>query len=604
MAAAADVLRRFWPYTRGDRRWLALGGLCALVVAGCELGTVSVFDLVTDRVLTTRHLAGFWSLAGWWLAIAALAGAAMFFSEYLTSLASERFALRLRDDVLAHAQRLPPDFFDRRPLGDLMVRLTEDVAVLEGITASGPAGAVTSALSAAAFAGAAAVVCWPLALVACAAAPVFFLAPRAFSGRMQRAGERERVLTGKLTSAIEENLSSQALIQAYSRQTTELRTLHATGDSWLRARMRQVQLGAVYGPAVYLAETLCALTVFGVGAWELARGAVTLGGLLAFAILLVYLYSPVQDLAGFPLSVSEAAESVSRVTEILDAASAVTDGAVVRAAIRSRGAVAFDDVGFAYPEAGGPVLRHLSFRAVPGQLVAITGPSGSGKSTIGKLLIRFYDPDAGRVLLDGIDIRDLSLRALRHNVTLLQQEHLLRPGTVADNIGYGKRGASRGEIVAAARAAGAHEFITALPGGYDTPAGQHGRLLSGGQAQRIAIARAILRDAPVFVLDEPTTGLSPADTRQLTELLKPVIADRTVIVITHDPEIAARADHVITLGTNHQATPASTPRLEAVSPGIRAQVGSARLGAGPSAYALGKREAQHYGRRDGDGEKR
>ena len=553
MRASAGMFRQFWSYAKGDRRWLVLGGLCALVVSGCELGTVSVFDVITDRVLTARHLAGFWAPAGWWLAIAALAAVAMFFGEYVRSLASERFALRLRDDVFAHAQRLPPDFFDRRPLGDLMVRLTEDVSVIEGVTASGAVGVATSAVSAVAFAATAAVVCWPLALVACVVAPIFFLASRAFSGRMQRAAERERKLTGKLTSAIEEGLSGQSLIQAYNRQTTELRVLHTAGNSWLRARMAQIQLGAIYAPAVYLVETLCALTVFGVGAWELTRGAVTLGGLLAFTILLAYLYVPVQGLAGFPLSVSQAAESVSRITEILEATSPVTDGAVVRATIRSRGVITFRDVCFAYPETGGPVLRNLSFRAVPGQVVAITGPSGSGKSTIGKLLLRFYDPDAGRILLDGIDIRDLSLRALRHNITLLQQEHLLRPGTIGDNIGYGRRGASRGEIVAAARTAGAHEFICALPDGYFTEVGQRGRLLSGGQRQRIAIARAVLRDAPVLVLDEPTTGLSPTDTRQLTELLGPAIVGRTVIVITHDMAVAAQADHVITLNSAYSA---------------------------------------------------
>ena len=255
--------------------------------------------------------------------------------------------------------------------------------------------------------------------------------------------------------------------------------------------------------------------------------------------------------------------SVTRITEILEATSPVTDGAVVRATIRSRGVITFHDVSFAYPETGGPVLRHLSFRAVPGRVVAITGPSGSGKSTIGKLLLRFYDPDAGRVLLDGIDIRDLSLRALRHNVTLLQQEHLLRPGTIGDNIGYGRRGATRSEIVAAARAAGAHEFISALPDGYFTQVGQRGRLLSGGQRQRIAIARAVLRDAPVLVLDEPTTGLSPTDTRQLTELLGPVIADRTVIVITHDAAVAAQADHVITLNSEGEGEPVTASRVAA-----------------------------------------
>jgi ATP-binding cassette, subfamily B, bacterial len=564
MTALAGVLRRFWRYTAGDRRWLVLGGLCALVVTGGELGTVWVFDVITDRVLAAKHLAGFWAPAAWWLGIAVLAATAMFLGEYVTSLASERFALRLRDGVFAQAQRLPPDFFDRRPLGDLMVRLTEDVSVIEGVTSSGALGAVTSAVSAVAFAAAAAVTCWPLAVVACVVAPVFFLTSRAFSGRMQRAAERERVLTGKLTSVIEEGLSGQALAQAYDRQTTEMRVLHTAGDSWLRGRMGQIRLGAVYSPVIYLVETLCALTVFGMGAWELARGAVTLGGLLAFAILLVYLYTPVQELAAFPLTAAEAAESVARVTEILDAPHPVTDGSVVRAPVRSRGVVTFDRVSFAYPETGEPVLNRLSLRAVPGRVVAVTGPSGSGKSTIAKLLIRFYDPDAGRILLDGIDIRDLSLSALRHNVTLLQQEHLLRSGSVADNIGYGRRAATRGEIVAAARAAGAHEFISALPLGYDTPVGQRGQLLSGGQRQRVALARAFLRDAPVLVLDEPTTGLSPADTRQLIRLLGPVMAGRTVIVITHDPVVAAQADEVITVGPDRSDGLPTAPRARAV----------------------------------------
>ena len=547
MSEARAVIRRFWPYAKGDRRRLALGGLAMLVVSGCELATVALFSLITDHVLAVAHLAGFWRLAGWWLGVVALAALAMYFAEYLTALASERFALRLRDDLVGQAQRLPPDFFDTRQPGDLMIRLTDDVAVIEGVAASGALGVATSVVSAALFTAAAFVVSWPLALVATAVAPVFWLAARGFSGRIGRAAERERMLTGRLTSAIEETLSNQSLVQAFNRETTEFRRLHTEGDSWLRARMAQVRLGAIYAPAVYLVETLCVLAVFGFGAWELTRGAITLGGLLAFAILLAYLYPPVQGLAGYRLSAAAAAESVARVTEILDARPAVPERAAVAARVRGRGAVAFDGVSFAYPESGRPVLRDLSFRVRPGEMAAITGPSGAGKSTIAKLLLRFYDPDAGRVLLDGVDLGDLSLRALRYNITLLQQESLLFSGTIADNIGYGKRGATPAEIVAAARAAGAHEFVSALPDGYQTPVGQRGRLLSGGQRQRIAIARAILRDAPVLVLDEPTAGLSPADARSLLGLLRPVIAGRTTIVITHDAAVAALADQIVTL---------------------------------------------------------
>ena len=547
MTETLAVIRRFWRYTGGDRGKLLIGGLAMLVVSGCELATVILFSVITNRVLAAAHLAGFWRLAGWWLVVVAVAAVAMFFAEYLTSLASERFALRLRDDLVAHAQRLSPDFFDTRQLGDLMVRLTDDVAVVEGAASSGALGVATSAVSAALFTVAAFAVSWPLALVSGAVAPVFWLASRGFSGRIARAAERERMLTGRLTSAIEETLSNQSLVQAFNSETAEFRRLHAEGDSWLRARMAQIRLSAIYAPAVYVVETLCILVVFGFGAWELTRGAITLGGLLAFAILLAYLYPPVQGLVGYRLAVSAAGESVSRVTEILDMRSAVADGTAVRARVRGRGVVVFDGVSFAYPESGRPVLRDVSFRARPGELVAIVGPSGSGKSTIAKLLLRFYDADAGRILLDGIDISDLSLRALRYNITLLQQESLLFSGTIADNIGYGKRDATPAEIVAASRAAGAHEFVSALPDGYQTLVGQRGRLLSGGQRQRIAIARATLRDTPVLVLDEPTAGLSPADARDMLRLLQPVMAGRTAIVITHDEQVAAQADQIITL---------------------------------------------------------
>jgi ATP-binding cassette subfamily B protein len=209
--------------------------------------------------------------------------------------------------------------------------------------------------------------------------------------------------------------------------------------------------------------------------------------------------------------------------------------------------VDFVDVSFRYPQASRRTLTGLSFTAEPGELVMVAGCSGAGKSTVTKLLLRFYDPTAGQVLLDGVDIRALSLRTLRENVTLLHQESMLFPGSVRDNIAYGRAAATDEEIVQAAIAADAHAFISALPEGYQTRIGQRGRLLSGGQRQRIAIARAMIRNTPVLVLDEPTTGLDPQTAARIMEPLRRLMAGRTTILITHDAQVAAHPDQVITI---------------------------------------------------------
>ncbi len=321
---------------------------------------------------------------------------------------------------------------------------------------------------------------------------------------------------------------------------------HEEGASWLRARMAETRLNAIYAPVMYIVETLCVLVVFGVGAWEVSGGRVTLGGMLSLAILLTFIYPEVQSLTGYRSTLAEGRANARRVTEILQFKPLVTDRATaVRGRMRGRGLINFESVSFAYPGADHLAVDKLTFTAGPGQVLAITGPSGAGKTTIARLLLRFYDPDRGRIQFDGIDIRELSLQTLRYNITLLQQENLLFAGTIRDNIGYAARGATDAQIHAAAGVAGAHDVITSLPDGYRTQVGERGRLLSGGQRQRIALARAVLRDAPVLILDEPTAGLDPASAGALMPLLRSAMAGRTIIVITHDRALAAAADDIL-----------------------------------------------------------
>ncbi|MFF5210241.1 ABC transporter ATP-binding protein [Streptosporangium sp. NPDC000396] len=549
MVLIREIFRRFWPYTRGVRALFMAGVALAIVAAVCEVGAIWLFGLITDEVLSRRDLGAFWIPALIWLGLSVVAGLVSFAGAYATALGAQRFLLRLRDEVFSHVQTLTPDFFDNRRLGDLMARLTDDIEAIEELVGSGLVRLLTTIASVIFFAGAAFYIRWDLALVTFAMIPVFLFVSKGFASKFRGAAARERLSNGAMNSVIEESLANQSLVQAYNRQETEAGRLHAEGSIWLRANMAQAWLSALYGPVVQVIETICLLVIIGFGAWEIAAGRLTIGGLLAFAAYLAYLYPAVQNLGQIALTVSEAAAGSDRVIEILRARPAVTDrDTAAPMTSRSRGQIDFVGVDFTYPNRTSPTLRNLSFSVGPGELVVCTGPSGAGKSTLTKLLLRFYDPTAGQILLDGVDIRDLPHRALRDNITVLQQENLLFSGTVRDNIAYGRPGATMDDVVRAAVMADVHAFIGTLPQGYDTPIGQRGRLMSGGQRQRIAIARAILRDAPVLVLDEPMTGLDSSTAARIMEPLRRLMSGRTTILITHDLRLIPETAHTIVLG--------------------------------------------------------
>ncbi|GAA2389821.1 ABC transporter ATP-binding protein [Nonomuraea africana] len=546
----------FWPDTKGLRWLFVLGMVFAIMAALCEVAVIALFGYITDQVLTTGDLSAFWAPALSWLGLTAVAGVVSFAGSWLTSLGAERFLLYLRDRVFGHVQRLTPDYVDNRRLGDLMARLTDDLEAIEELVGSGLVKAFTTVATVVFFSAAAFFIRWDLALVTMALIPAFLVVSKVFASRFRTAAARERRSNGMMNSVIEEGLANQALVQAYNRQEAEARHLHREGRTWLRANMTQAWLAGLYGPAVQVLETICLIVIIGFGAWEISQGRLTLGGLLAFAAYLAYLYPAVQSLGEIALTVSEAAAGSDRVIEVLRTKPAVTDRpGAVDLVERGPGRIEFDSVGFTYPGRRQPVLRGLSFTVEPGEVLVCTGPSGAGKSTITKLLLRFYDPDSGAILLDGTDIRDLTRHSLRDHVTVLQQESLLFSGTVRDNIAYGRPEATQEEVVRAATLAGVHDFVSALPKKYETRIGARGRLISGGQRQRIAIARAILRDTPVLVLDEPMTGLDEKTAARIMEPLGRLMEGRTTILITHDLRHVPVDARVITLEPVARAAP-------------------------------------------------
>ncbi|MFI0906658.1 ABC transporter ATP-binding protein [Streptomyces sioyaensis] len=545
-----EAVRRFWPLTRGDRRWIVLVCLSAVVAALAETAAILLFAELTDNALQKGSVSAFWGPAGLWLGVAVLGAIVGYLGNSLAAWTAERFVMRLRARVFAHLQELPPHFFQRNRRGDLVERMTGDVDAIEQLVVSGLVQAVTAGFGIIFYAGAALWLRWDLALATFALAPLFWIAASRFTGRVKEVSRRERVADGAITSVVEEGLVNVVLTQAYNRQRDEQERLRREARRWLRASVTSARLDELYGQLVEVLETLCVLAIIGLGAWEISAGRMTLGQLLAFAAFIGYLYPPIRGLGQLGLTVTEATAAGERLLEILDAPPAVTDpeaSAIVPAPKRAVGAVEACRVGFHYPGNTAEVLHDFSFTAVPGELVCITGPSGAGKSTLAALLLRFYDPDTGSIRLDGIPLNRLPLAQLRNNITLLPQETLVLHDTVAENIACGREDVTHHDVIRAAEAADAHTFITALPDGYETVIAPGTSRLSGGQLQRIAIARAMLRNAPVLILDEPTTGLDTLAAQRILGPLRRLAAGRTTLVITHDLALAADADRILVL---------------------------------------------------------
>src|SRR5829696_3999893 len=542
-----EIFRRFWPYARAYRRWLPL--LVLLVALGSATGaaTIWMYKVLVDEVLIPQNF----GLLGWvalaYLGLVVLDGVISFCDEYLSAWVGERFLVSLRTEFFRHLQGLSLGFFDRRRLGDLTSRLSDDVDAIEELVLSGVVSALSYSFQLLFFVGALFYLRWELALVSLLVVPLFWLVARRFSRLIQQAVREERRRAGAIGAVAEESLSNAALVQAYNRQDAEVLRFHRENLGSFKAQMTASRLSALFSPLVNVVELAGVLAVVGAGVWEFSQGRLTIGGLLVFIVYLSQLYAPIQGLSSLLNTVYEASAGAERIIELLDQSPSVTEREDALELNRVRGTLEFDSVSLHFPRAKRPALEDVSFRVEPGETLALVGESGAGKSTVAKLLLRFYDPDSGNVRIDGHDLRDLTLRSLRENVAVLLQEGFIFDGSVRENIAYGKTEATEEEIVSAAKAADAHDFILGLPDGYDSVVGQKGRLLSGGQRQRIAIARAMIRDAPVLILDEPTTSLDGRSAGKIMEPLRRLAEGRTTILISHDPTTAREATHIVML---------------------------------------------------------
>jgi ATP-binding cassette, subfamily B, bacterial len=546
-----DIFRRFWPDVRPFRGLLCISLLLIVVAPVLESAKIWMFKILVDDVLTPRDFGAFPAVAAAYVGLTLLGGAVGFADQYLAAWIGEHFLQRMRTRVFAHLHTLSVSFFDRRRLGDLLSRLTGDVAAIESLVLAGVARAVSAVIRFALFAGLMFYLNWQLALASLIAVPFFGLIARAFSRRIRAAAREVRRRNGSISVVAEESLGNAILVQAYGRESAEASRFSEQSLGGVRAALTAARLSALFRPVTALFRTTGLLVIVGVGIWQLSGGGISLGGLLAFLLYLSRLYGPVRSLGQLSNTVFTAAAGAERIIELLDQRPDVTAPAHPVALTRVRGELRVETVDFRYPETSVDVLRGVGFTALPGQTTAIVGVSGAGKTTLLKLLLRFYDPTAGRIRLDGHDLRELDPAQVRANIAIVLQETLLLDGTIAENILAGRPDATRAELVDAARAADADEFISALPDGYDTRVGQRGRLLSGGQRQRIAIARAMIRNAPILLMDEPTTSLDAEASQRVLVPLRRLMSGRTTIVISHNLLTVTDAQQILYLDGGH-----------------------------------------------------
>jgi ATP-binding cassette, subfamily B, bacterial len=485
-------------------------------------------------------------------AVAAVAGIAIvgavsaYFDKYLTTSVSQWVGHDLRRTLYQHIQRLSLAEHDKVRTGDMITRVTSDIEVIQDFINSVLLGMLVSVTTLAGMIGVMLYLNWRFTLIALTVMPALFAVVYRYTRRIKKASRAVRKKEGELLSVVEEALTSIRVVKAFAREDYEQQRFESESLANVEVGLQARGVKAKLTPVVEVIVAIGTCVVLSYGGRLALAGQLTAGTLILFIWYLGKMYKPMRDLSRMTDTVSKAIVGYERIQEVLEIESLVRDAPRARRAPAFSGRIELSKVSFDYG-AGTPILKDVSFTIEPGQVAAIVGPSGAGKTTIVSLIPRFYDPVSGRVVIEGNDIRRYRLKSLRSQISFVLQDTLLFRTTIWENIAYGKPGAPAAEIRRAAELANAHEFIEAMPEGYDTMVGERGVSLSGGQRQRIAIARAVIRDTPILILDEPTAGLDAASEQAVMQALDRLMKGRTSVVIAHHLGTVRRADVIFVM---------------------------------------------------------
>ncbi|HET7840642.1 MAG TPA: ABC transporter ATP-binding protein, partial [Terriglobia bacterium] len=477
------------------------------------------------------------------LLIAVLDALCSYAEKYLTTSVGQWVTHDLRRTLYSHIQRLSLAYHDQKQTGDLISRVTSDIDAIQSFINSGLLSSLVNCITLAGMVGVMIYLNWQFTLIALSVAPPLFFIVYSYTRRIKKASREVRKKEGEIVSIVQEVLSSMRVVKAFAREDYEQRRLEEESLESVEIALRARNLKAKLAPWVQIVVAVGTCLVLWFGARMVLGGALSVGSLVLFILYLGKMYKPMQELSKMTDTYSKAAVGYERIQEILETDGQLKDLRGARLAPHFKGKIEFENVHFSYTP-GTPVLKDVNFTIHPGQLAALVGPTGAGKTSIISLIARFYDPESGVVKIDGTDIRRFRQKSLRGQISFVMQDTLLFHAAVWKNIAYGRPEASRAEVLRAAEAANAHEFIEKLPEGYNTVVGERGETLSGGQRQRIAIARAIIRDTPILILDEPSSDLDSASEQLVFEALDRLMEGKTSIVIAHRLSTIRRA-HVI-----------------------------------------------------------
>jgi ATP-binding cassette, subfamily B, bacterial len=553
------VFAWIWAYMRSHRQSIALLAALSMAEIGLRVLTPWPMQAIVDHALGSTPPPAWMDFGGRERTLLAIVAAGlliqlthhlvMMVHTQIQAAASQRMICELREQMFAHLQALALTHHAKMPKGDSVYRLESDAPCLDHLIFGGLFPLTFSVVTLVVMFSILVRVHVTLALLSIAVAPPMFLWLRIYTRRVAPRVDQTKKLESKVSQRLYESFSAIQLVKTFARETFERERFVGVAQQAMESNIELGRRESRFSVVIALFTVLGNVIVLGAGGVAVIRGSLTVGGLLVVIAYLGYVYGPLSAIAYTTGNLQRALASARRVRELLaimpESPDIAPAGAVAPTQMAA-GSVCFEDVSFEY-EKGRAVLQHVSFTANPGETVALVGPSGAGKTTLVSLIPRFYELCAGRILIDGIDVRHYTLRALREQTSVVMQEALLLSGSVSDNLRYGRLDATAEEIQAAAAAANAHEFIKRMPGDYNADLGEAGAGLSGGQKQRLSIARAFLKNAPILILDEPTAALDTISEVLVLDALKRLRAGRTTFVIAHRLSTVREADRILVM---------------------------------------------------------